>query len=140
MTDMAYTNEQYKKLLISLQIQHGPRSIAGAIRPEKLDAIASRMQSDGCELSESAAHTWLGPFRAYFGQMNFFSSAEIEANIRRAQVEKNTPRTKPDDGDVPRGTLKSMSAIQRLEFANARETQKPVVLSIDGENFTKENE
>ena len=135
---MAHSKQSYLTILTTLRTLHGPRSIAGAIRPEKLDAIAERMSSDGVELSEFAVHNWLGPFRAYHGT-NFYSSEETETNIRLAHVEKNTPR-KPDD-DVTRDTLKSMSAIERLEFANARDPQKPVVLSIDAdENFTKGNE
>jgi len=138
---MAYSKKSYLSILETLRTLNGPRSLAGSIRPERLDAIAERMVSDGVELSEFAVHNWLTPFKAYHGPLNFLSGAEIEKNILIAQRKKNAPPKIPDD-DATRDTLKSLSAVEKLDFANGlRKPQKPVVLSIDADdNFTKGNE
>ncbi|HEY5239700.1 MAG TPA: hypothetical protein VIJ62_15060 [Rhizomicrobium sp.] len=130
--------DQYDRIIKSNALDDGPRSATGSIRPEKLSAIINRMEADDVEASEHAVRSWLGRFKLRYGE-NFYTRDEIEQNIQRARSEANAPR-KPAD-DVTRDTLKSMSAIERLEFANAREPQKPVVLSIDAdENFTEGDE
>ena len=120
--------DKYKKLLNSRAVLDGPRSLAGAVKPDRLSAIAERMVADDVAPTADAVHAWLSAFRVRYAQ-NFFTRQEVEANIRRAQTAKNAPRK--SENDSTRKVLREMSALQRLEFANGgmvlREKDKNLV-------------
>lgn len=134
---MAYSPQQFKKLLKSIASQRGPRSAVGSIRPERLNAIAERMNDAGVELTEFAAIAWVSAFHKRY-PTNFFTAAETEQNIRRLRSAANAPR-KPED-DATRAALRAMSPEEKLEFANRRDLPQAAVYTIENENLVRGDE